>query len=366
MQYRTISNGATSFEVSTLCLGTMFFGTRTDTATSLEILDRFAEAGGTFVDTANNYNTWVGGHGRDSEDVLGEWIRRRGGLGDVRLATKLGAAKKDPALPLQTVEPTNYQGLSAEVVAREARLSLQHLGIDRIDVLYGHVDDRETPLAETVGAFGQLQREGIVGISGISNVALWRLVEAREEALRQGVAPYGVVQQGYSYVYPSPAAGRTNDVSADLLDYAQSLAAGAGAGADAAAGAAAGAGADGQADAAGRPPLTITAYSPLHQGAFTRDDKPLWAPMRHASNRERLRVLHDVAAEIGATPNQVALAWLLGGAVPVIPVVGISSVAQLDEALAAADLVLDPEVRARLDAADLVLDAEMRARLELA
>ncbi|MFK4836837.1 aldo/keto reductase [Microbacterium sp. ZW T2_14] len=340
MQYRTISSGSTSFEVSTLCLGTMFFGTRTDTATSLAILDRFADAGGTFVDTANNYNAWVGGHGRDSEDVLGEWIRRRGGLGDVRLATKLGAAKKDPALPLQNVEPTNFQGLSADVVAREARLSLEHLGIDRLDVLYGHVDDRETPLAETVAAFGQLQREGLVGIAGISNVALWRLVEAREEALRQGVDPYGVVQQGYSYVYPSPAAGRTNDVSVELLDFAAS------------------AGVD------GRPPLTITAYSPLHQGAFTRDDKPMWAPMRHASNRERLRVLHDLAAEIGATPNQVALAWLLGGPVPVIPVVGISSVAQLEEALAAVDLVLEPEERDRLDAADLVLDAEVRARLE--
>ncbi|HEY9309323.1 MAG TPA: aldo/keto reductase [Microbacterium sp.] len=340
MQYRTISNGSTSFEVSTLCLGTMFFGTRTDTPTSLAILDRFADAGGTFVDTANNYNVWVGGHGRDSEDVLGEWIRRRGGLGDVRLATKLGAAKSDPALPLQNVEPTNFQGLSAEVVAREARLSLQHLGVDRIDVLYGHVDDRETPIAETVAAFGQLQREGLVGIAGISNVALWRLVEARDEARRQGVDPYGVVQQGYSYVYPSPGAGRTNDVSVELLDYV------------------AAAGVD------GRPPLTVTAYSPLHQGAFTRDDKPMWAPMRHASNRERVRVLHDVAAEIGATPNQVALAWLLGGPVPVIPVVGISSVAQLEEALAAADLVLDPEVRTRLDAADLVLDAELRARLE--
>ena len=56
MQFRTISNGTTSFEVSTLCLGTMFFGTRTDTRASLEILDRFADAGGTFVDTANNYN----------------------------------------------------------------------------------------------------------------------------------------------------------------------------------------------------------------------------------------------------------------------------------------------------------------------
>ncbi|MFC8680560.1 aldo/keto reductase [Microbacterium ureisolvens] len=337
MHYRTISNGSTSFEVSTLCLGTMFFGTRTDTATSLQILDRFAEAGGTFVDTANNYNAWVGGHGRDSEDVLGRWVRRRGGLGDVRLATKLGAAKKDPALPLQNVEPTNFQGLSAEVVAREARLSLQHLGVDRIDVLYGHVDDRETPIAETVAAFGQLQREGLVGISGISNVALWRLIEAREEALRQGVDPYGVVQQGYSYVYPSPGAGRTNDVSVELLDYV------------------AAAGID------GRPPLTITAYSPLHQGAFARDDKPVWAPMRHAANRERVRVLHDVAAEIGATANQVALAWLLGAEVPVIPVVGISSIAQLEEALAASDLVLDADVRARLDTADLDVRATVAA-----
>ncbi|MFD4958222.1 aldo/keto reductase [Microbacterium sp. NPDC058389] len=329
MQNRTISNGSTSFDVSALCLGTMFFGTRVDAATSFAVLDRFVDAGGTFVDTANNYNAWVGGHGRDSEDVLGEWIRRRGGLGDVRLATKLGAAKKDPALPLQNVEPTNFEGLSAEVVARQARESLRHLGIDRLDVLYGHVDDRETPVAETVAAFGELQREGLVGISGISNIAVWRLVEAREEALRQGVDPYGLVQQGYSYVYASPAAGRTSDVTVDLLDYVAST------------------GVD------GRPPLTIAAYSPLHQGAFTRDDKPMWAPMRHASNRDRVRVLHDVAAELGATANQVALAWLLGGEVPVIPIIGPTTVAQLEELLAAADLVIDADLRARLDAADL-------------
>jgi len=345
MQYRTISNGTTSFEVSTLCLGAMNFGTLTDAAIAVQILDRFVAAGGTFVDTANNYSAWAGGHGRDSEDVLGSWIARRGGLGDVRLATKLGAAKKDPALPLQNVEPTNFQGLSAEIVAWEARESLRHLGIDRLDVLYGHVDDRETPVAETVAAFGELQREGLVGISGISNIAVWRLVEAREEALRQGVDPYGVIQQGYSYVYPSPGFGRTNDVSADLLDYVGSLAAGA----------VAAAGVD------ARPPLTITAYSPLHQGAFTRDDKPMWPAMRHASNRDRVRVLHDVAAELGATPNQVALAWLLGGDVPVIPVIGPSTVAQLEELLAAADLVLDVEVRARLDAADLDVRATVAA-----
>lgn len=326
MRYRTLSDGRTSFDVSTLCLGTMFFGTRTDETTSFAILDRYLDAGGTFLDTANNYNAWVGGHGRDSEDVLGRWLASRGVRDRVRIATKLGAAKKDPALPLANTPPTNFQGLGADVVDAEAHESLRHLGVDRLDVLYGHVDDLQTPLAETVGAFGALQAEGVVGIAGISNVATWRVVEAREEARRQGVAPYGVVQQQGSYVYPRPQPGRTNVASADLLAYAAST------------------GVD------GRPPLAVTVYSPLLQGALVRDDKPLWDDYAHPTARARVEALREAAAEVGATVNQVALAWLLGGEVPVIPVVGASSVEQLDELLGAADLDLPPELRARLDA----------------
>ena len=325
MRYRTISNGSTSFEVSTLCLGTMWFGTHTDEATARAILDRFVEAGGTFLDTANNYNGWDGGHGRDSEDVIGRWLADRRGRDQVRIATKVGAAKKDPHLPQTHVPPSNYQGLGAETIAWEARESLRHLGADRIDVLYGHVDDTDTPLAETVGAFGKLQAEGIVGITGISNVALHRVVEAREEARRQGVAPYGLVQQQLTYPYPRPDVGRHNWASYELLDYAR-------------------------ASTAAGSPLAVTAYSPLMQGALVRDDKPLWDGFDHPTTHARLRVLREVAAEVGATPNQVVLAWLLGGEVPVIPVVGASSVEQLDELLGAADLDLDPELRARLDA----------------
>ncbi|MEK8225515.1 aldo/keto reductase [Oerskovia sp. M15] len=84
---------------------------------------------------------------------------------------------------------------------------------------------------------------------------------------------------------------------------------------------------------------------------MVRDDKPLWEGYDHPTAVGRRQVLHDVARQIGATPNQVALAWLLGGPVPVVPVIGASSVAQLDELLGAADLDLDPEVRERLDAA---------------
>ena len=326
MQYRTLTDGTTSFEVSTLCLGAMNFGTRTDPATARAILDRFVEAGGTFLDTANNYNAWVGGTGRDSEDFLGAWLRERGHRDSLRIATKLGAAKKDPSKPLSTTPPTNYEGLSAEVIRKQAPESARHLGVDRIDVLYGHVDDREVELAETVGAFGDLQREGLIGIAGISNVATWRVVEAREEARRQGVAPYGVVQQQYSYLHPAPRFGRNNFVTPGLLDYAAST------------------------GTRERPQLAITAYSPLHQGAIARLDKPLWGGVDHPTSRARRAVLHEIAAEIGATPNQVALAWLLGGEVPVIPVIGVSSVAQLEEALGAADLILDAGVRERLDA----------------
>ncbi|MFV2145101.1 MULTISPECIES: aldo/keto reductase [Isoptericola] len=326
MRYRTISNGTTSFEVSTLCLGTMWFGTRTDEATSRAILDRFVEAGGTFLDTANNYNGWSGGHGRDSEDVIGRWLADRGVRDQVRVATKVGAAKKDPDLPQTHVPPSNYQGLGARTVVREVATSLRHLGLDRLDVCYGHVDDYATPLAETVGAFGKLQAEGLVGIAGISNAALHRVVEAREEARRQGIAPYGLVQQQRTYPYPRPDVGRHNWASYELLDYAA------------------------QATAGGSAPLAVTAYSPLMQGALTSPDKPLWDGFDHPTTHERLRVLREVAAEVGATPNQVVLAWLLGGEVPVTPIVGPSSVEQLDELLGAADLDLDPELRARLDA----------------
>ncbi|MFE7406305.1 aldo/keto reductase [Isoptericola sp. NPDC057559] len=325
MRYRTLGDGTTSFDVSTLCLGTMWFGTKTDEKTSFAILDRFVEAGGTFLDTANNYNGWGGGHGRDSEDVIGRWMAARGNRDQLRLATKAGAAKKDPNLPLQNVAPTNFQGLGAETVAWEARESLRHLGVDHIDAYYGHVDDYDTPLAETVGAFGKLQAEGIIGIAGISNVALHRVVEAREEARRQGVAPYGLVQQNLTYPYPRPDVGRHNWASYELLDYAR-------------------------ASSEAGSPLAVVAYSPLMQGALVRDDKPLWDGFDHPTTHERLRVLREVAAEIGATPNQVVLAWLMGGDVPVVPIAGASSLAQLEEILGAAELDLDPELRARLDA----------------
>ncbi|ACZ32019.1 aldo/keto reductase [Xylanimonas cellulosilytica DSM 15894] len=329
MRYRTIGSGDNAFEASALCLGTMLYGWRTDEETSFAILDRYVERGGTFLDTANNYGDWEWpeggwkGAGRISEAVLGRWLTARGprARDQVRIATKLGAARKDSTRPLSY---SNFEGLSQQVVATSARESLRLLGIDRIDLLYGHVDDRETPLAETVGAFGKLQAEGLVGVTGISNVSLWRVVEAREEAARQGIDPYAVVQQNFTYAYPTPKAERFNWASPELLSYAAST------------------------GVPGRPALTVVGYSPLLQGAYTRSDKPLFGGYDHPTTHARVQALHDVGRELGATPNQVVIAWIL--AQDVVPLVGASTVAQLDEALDAVDLDLGEEVLARLDA----------------
>jgi aryl-alcohol dehydrogenase-like predicted oxidoreductase len=99
------------------------------------------------------------------------------------------------------------------------------------------------------------------------------------------------------------------------------------------------------------PGLALVAYSPLPGGGYVRPDKPLDAEFDHPGTPVRLAALREVAKEAGATINQVVLAWLIGAGVPVIPLAGASSVAQLDESLAAADLELTAEQRARLDAA---------------
>ncbi|HZE34407.1 MAG TPA: aldo/keto reductase [Actinoallomurus sp.] len=99
------------------------------------------------------------------------------------------------------------------------------------------------------------------------------------------------------------------------------------------------------------PRLTMVAYAPLLRGSYVREERPLGPEFDHSGTPARRAALRAVAEETGATANQVVLAWLMGGDVPVLPLVGASSVAQLDESLAAVDLELTPEQRATLDAA---------------
>ncbi|MGQ4420068.1 aldo/keto reductase [Streptomyces sp. SAS_269] len=327
MKYRTIGiDPATRREVSVLALGAMLFGSRTDEKTSFAVLDRYAEAGGTFVDTSDNYAFWEdGGQGGQSEELLGRWRRSRGIGDEVVLATKLGARPLAPG----TSYTDNAEGLSAEVIRESAERSRERLGVDRLDLLYAHIEDPAVPLAETVEGFAALVAEGSVGLLGVSNHAVWRVERARALAAARGLPGYEVLQYQHSHLRPRADVpselfpdGSLGGADAQLLSYLRA-----------------------------EPELTLVAYSPLLTGAYTRADKPLPPDYDHPGTPARLAVLREVARETGASVNQVVLAWQMGGELPVIPLVGASSVAQLDESLAAVDLELTEEQRALLDAA---------------
>ncbi|MER6915157.1 aldo/keto reductase [Streptomyces sp. NPDC000594] len=327
MKYRRIgSHPDTRREVSVLCLGAMLFGTRTDEQTSFAILDRYVEAGGTFVDTSNNYAYWLnGGQGGESESVLGRWRRSRGIGDEITIATKLGARPLAPG----TGFVENREGLSADTIRAAAEESRERLGMERLDLLYAHIEDPETPLEETVEGFAALVAEGTVGLLGVSNHWAWKVERSRAVAAAAGLPGYEVLQYSHSYLRrrtDQPDAlspdGACGIVDGNLLSYVRA-----------------------------EPALAMVAYTPLLSGAYTREDKELTRDLDHAGTPVRLAALAEVVRETGATANQVVLSWLIGGEVPIVPLVGASSVAQLDESLAAVDLELTEEQRARLDGA---------------
>jgi len=328
MKYRVIgTDPATRRSVSVLSLGAMLMGTRTDEETSFAILDRYVAAGGTFIDTSGNYAFWVNGtQGGESEELLGRWRRSRGVLDDLVIATKVGAR---PLAPSSGFSGAVMEGLSAKAIRESASRSMARLGVSRLDLMYAHVEDPSVPVEETVGAFGELVASGEVGLLGVSNHWSWRVERARSVAAALGVPGYEVLQYHYSYLRPRAdlpgrwsVDGSAGPAQGDLLSLVRAS-----------------------------PSLTLVAYSPLLSGAYVRPDRPLGPEFDHAGTSARLSALRSVAGEAGATVNQVVLAWLMGGKLPVIPLVGASSVAQLEESLAAVDLELTDAQRARLDEA---------------
>jgi len=332
MRYTTIgSNSLSAREVSVLSLGAMRFGTTTDEATSFAILDRYVAAGGNFIDTSNNYLYFVNGtQGGESEALLGRWRASRGAddKDEIVIATKVGAR---PIAPW-TGFGTPREGLSRASIREASERSRERLGVERIDLYYAHVPDQAgVPLDEQVAAFGELVAEGTVGLLGLSNHWAWQVERARGLAAAAGSARADVLQYHHTYLrmrtdIPDLRFTRDGDFGvADgaILSYLRD-----------------------------EPRTTLVAYSPLLNGAYTRPDKELDRAYDHPGTRARLEALDQVVRETGATANQVVLAWLIGGELPVVPLIGASSVAQLDESLAAVDLELSAEQRQLLDAAN--------------
>jgi aryl-alcohol dehydrogenase-like predicted oxidoreductase len=310
---RTISLGNAGIQVSAFCLGAMYFGSRTDREMSYRLLDQYVEAGGSFLDTANIYARWVPGHvGGESETLLGGWMRERKNRSQMFVATKVGFEY-----------PGVERGLRARQIEAECERSLKRLGVDTIDLYYAHVDDRKTPLEETMEAFDRLVQTGKVRFIGASNFLAWRLEEAHWVSQTHGWAEYCCIQQRYSYVRPKPGASFDPQIVAndDLLDYCRARG------------------------------ITMLAYSPLLSGAYTRADRAFSEQYLGPDTDARLAVLNVVAEEAGATLNQVVLAWMVQSEPPVIPLVAASTAEQMVENLGALEIELSAGQMARLNTA---------------
>lgn len=310
---KTFPLSSTGIEVSALCLGAMYFGSRNNKATSYRMLDQYIDAGGTFIDTANIYAYWIEGFaGGESETLLGEWLRERGNRSKLFIATKVG-------FEYPGVERT----LKAKVIEAECEKSLKRLGTDTIDLYYAHKDDRNTPLDETLEAFNRLVQAGKVRYIGASNYLAWRLEEARWISQTKGWVDFCCVQQRYTYYHPKPGASfdPQTAVNGDLLDYSRQR------------------------------KMTILAYSVLLGGAYNRKDRPVSEQYISAENDARYETLRVIAAETGATLNQVILAWMLHHDPPVIPLIAASTDEQMAENLGALAVRLSPEQMQRLNQA---------------
>jgi aryl-alcohol dehydrogenase-like predicted oxidoreductase len=181
--------GTSDLDVSTLSLGTNVFGWTADEATSHAVLDAYVAGGGNFVDTADVYSAWLpGNRGGEAETIIGSWLAaHRGRRDDIVVATKVG-------------QLSGVEGLSRDAILKAADASLQRLQTDRIDLYWAHIDDEDTPLSETLGAFGELIDAGKVRAIGASNYSAPRLTEALAVSRREGLPSYVALQPHYNLV----------------------------------------------------------------------------------------------------------------------------------------------------------------------
>lgn len=307
--------GRSGLEVSPLCFGGNVFGWTADAATSFRLLDRFVDAGLDFIDTADSYSTWVPGHqGGESETIIGDWLKARGGRDKVVIATKVGS-EMGPG----------KKGLSAAYIREEVEASLRRLKTDHIDLYQSHWDDPQTPFEETLGAYKELIDAGKVRAIGASNLDAKRLKEALDTSARAGLPRYESLQPHYSLAERAGYEGELEDLCR----------------------------AEG---------LGVITYFSLARGFLTgkyRSEADLGQSPRGEGigqylNERGMRILaalDDVAGQHGARPAQVALAWLMARPGVTAPIASATRPEQLEDLIAATRLRLGPADIGRLDEA---------------
>jgi aryl-alcohol dehydrogenase-like predicted oxidoreductase len=310
--------GTTGMRVTETCLGAMTFGRETPEDESRQILDRYLDAGGNFVDTANVY------HRGTSEEILGRALGAR--REHLVLATKcrmpMGAGPNDA-------------GASRRVIREQVEASLRRLQTDWIDVYQIHCWDRHTPLVETLSTLDDLIHEGKVRYIGASNYTGWQLATALGVSRAHGWEPYVSVQPQYSLV--------TRDIEREVLPLAEYSG------------------------------LAVLPWSPLGGGLLSGKYRPEEAPpadtratdatpssalmrLRLAEKRNFVvaRAVRDVAERLGRTMAQVALNWVIHRPGVTAPILGARTVGQIEDNLGAIGWRLDDDALATLEDASAI------------
>jgi aryl-alcohol dehydrogenase-like predicted oxidoreductase len=298
----------TDLDVFPLALGGNVFGWTSDEDQSFAVLDAYARAGGNFIDTADGYSAWVPGNsGGESETIIGRWMATRGNRDQIVVATKVSTHPE-------------AKGLSRATVRRAIDASLRRLQTDHVDLYYAHFDDPNTPLEETVSAFGELVRAGKVRYIAVSNYTAQRVEEWLKITEAEGLPRIVAQQPHYNLVERDKFEGGLRDLAL-------------------------------------REGLSIVPYYALASGFLTgkyRDgaaagDSPrAGGAAAYLDDRGRrvLAALDEVAAAHSTAVATVALAWLAAQPTVVAPLASARTVDQLPDLLAVADLRLtDDEIQ---------------------
>jgi aryl-alcohol dehydrogenase-like predicted oxidoreductase len=316
MQYRTLPG--TGVSVSNLALGAMGFGAETDEADAFAILDRFVEADGNLVDTANVYG------GGASEEVIGRWFASRPAEVTERvvLATKARFG---------TGSDVNENGSSRRNLDRALNASLRRLGRDTIDLYQLHGWDALTPIEVTLSFLNDAVHAGKINHIGLSNFTGWQLQLTVSTAEALGFEVPVTLQPQYSLVsreieYEIVPAAVHNDLG--LLPWSP-LAAG---------------------FLSGKYSKDEKAPSDTRGGAGNPMNDYIFGDLAaHAQNWATLDAVRDIAANNEVTPSQVAYSWVANRPGVIAPIIGAKTLDQLEQNLVAGDLVLSDEETARLD-----------------
>jgi len=315
MEKRKLGNSG--LEVAPLAFGGNVFGWTTDEPTSFALLDAFVDAGFNLIDTADMYSTWVEGHkGGESETILGKWLKRSGKREKLIIASKVG----------KEMGP-NLQGLSKAYIMQAVEASLRRLQTDYIDLYQSHEDDPDTPLEETLEAYGQLIKQGKIRAIGASNYSAERLAQSLEVSEQTGYPRYESLQPLFNLY--------------DREDYEKEL-----------------------------EPLClekgvgVISFFSLGSGFLTGK----YRSKEDLSNRARgsfvekylnergfriVEALDKVAQEHNITPAQVAIAWLISHPSITAPIASATNLEQLNELIEATTIELNPSVIDQLNQASV-------------